>query len=129
MPPTENGCAIILVDDDERLLMTTAKLLRRAGYGVTTAIGSEQAIELLQADEEGVEVAVLDLSMPGKDGLETLVELRRIRPDLKAVLVSGYTSSALSKSDVAIDVFLRKPYLSAKLIEAIESCRKGGTSK
>ncbi|WP_415911062.1 response regulator [Oleiharenicola sp. Vm1] len=87
-------------------------MLKRLGYdSVVTADGNE-AVAAFAAQPSRFAAALLDLTMPGKDGLETLRELRRRRSDLPCVLVSGYSElEARARGDTTeFTAFLQKPF-------------------
>ena len=79
---------LMLVDDEERFLATTAKLLERAGHRVLTASSGQAAIELL--GEQDVDVMILDMKMPGMGGLEVLREVRLRFPLVEVIMLTGH---------------------------------------
>src|SRR5690348_11383966 len=92
---TEHGVtrpSILLVDDDEVFRNRMARAFTERGYEVTTAGDADSAIELARADSP--EMAVVDLKMPGKGGLELLRALHEIDPNTKVVVLTGYGSIA-----------------------------------
>ena len=121
--PSATGArgTVLLVDDEEAVRRLVARALARAGWTVLSAGTGEEALALL--DEEGggdVRVLVSDVMMPGMDGAELLATVRRQRPLLPAVLVSGYSEDALrGELDQAHTRFLGKPYAIAELVSAI----------
>jgi PAS domain S-box-containing protein len=87
---TLGGKHIFYVDDDEDLLLLTGLMLRRLGYHVTTFSQAQKMLEALKSPETQVDAVVSDVSMPGMTGPKLIHEVRRLRPNLPAVLVSGY---------------------------------------
>jgi DNA-binding NtrC family response regulator len=79
---------LMLVDDEERFLATTAKLLERAGHRVLTASSGQAAIERL--GEHDVDVMILDMKMPGMGGLEVLREVRLRFPLVEVIMLTGH---------------------------------------
>ena len=79
---------LMLVDDEERFLATTAKLLERAGHRVLTASSGQAAIELL--GEQDVDVMILDMKMPGMGGLEVLRDVRLRFPLVEVIMLTGH---------------------------------------
>jgi PAS domain S-box-containing protein len=124
-PPTATKAArertILLVDDEETVRTVGMHMLRRAGYHVLTAEDGRAAIEMFSAHADEIECVVLDLSMPHMDGEETFRELRRIRPDVKVLLSSGYIEQdAVNRfSGKKLAGFIQKPYRSTALEEAL----------
>ena len=80
--------ARILVVDDERIIrFTLRQMLEKAGHEIFEAANGLEALKSI--DELGVDLVITDIIMPEKEGIETIVELRRRRPDLKIIAVSG----------------------------------------
>ena len=87
---------ILLVEDDEEVLAVAAESLRELGYQVVTAGNAEQGLKVLRGDQP-IDLLLSDVIMPGgMNGVQLAVEARRIRPQLKVLLTSGYTATALS---------------------------------
>ena len=81
---------LLLVDDEARFVETLSKRLTARGFDVEGALGGPQALELL--DARPFDVVLLDVWMPGMDGLEVLKAIRRLHPSVKVILVSGNAS-------------------------------------
>ena len=121
------GQEIVLVVDDEPALLTVAKTgLQHRGFQVLTAEDGEQAIELLRNGTSGVDLVVLDLSMPGMSGERVLRTLRGFAPELPVVIASGYSTVESQRAWIAAGAqgFVAKPYrladLAAKLREVLD---------
>ncbi|MEW6441974.1 MAG: response regulator [bacterium] len=118
---------VLLVDDEERFLTTTASILRKRGFSVAGAADGSAAVEAVQKDS--FDVMVLDLKMPGMDGVQTLHEVRRIRPDQQVILLTAHGSyeAALSGLQDGIFDYLSKPcdidLLACKIQEACKGRR------
>jgi two-component system response regulator RegA len=97
------------VDDDDALRQRLAQALERRGYSVRTAKSFDEGLALAQ--EESPELAVLDLKMPGKSGLDLLRELKAIDPTTKVVVLTGYGSIATAMEAVRAGAvhYLPKP--------------------
>src|SRR5262249_1600139 len=91
---------VLLVDNDPPILLTLIRGLEGEGFAVIPANSGKKAIELLQANQDTITVAIIDLIMPGMDGVETLKALLQINPQLNCCLMTG------SLDD---DEFLRTP--------------------
>lgn len=78
---------VLVIDDDSQVRMLIRRMLERAGYLVTDAPDGEIGIELHRA--EPADLIITDLLMPGKEGIETIVELRKDFPDVKIIVISG----------------------------------------
>jgi DNA-binding NtrC family response regulator len=112
---------IMLVDDEERFLLTTSKLLARKGFDVVTASGGEQCLEQLL--QEVIHVVILDVKMPGMDGLETLREIKRRHPLIEVIMLTGHAtveSAVEGLKSGAVD-YLMKPISLDDLITIAEA--------
>jgi sodium-dependent dicarboxylate transporter 2/3/5 len=87
---------ILLVDDEERFRTSLARRLRARGYDVVDVDNGEDAIKRVRMDRE-IDIAVLDLKMPGMDGIETLDELRSFNPALQGIMLTGHGSLETAK--------------------------------
>jgi DNA-binding NtrC family response regulator len=81
---------LMLVDDEERYLQTTAKLLEKKGIEVVTAQSGEQALELLKTHD--VHVVILDVKMPGMDGFKTLRAIKTLYPPVEVIFLTGHAT-------------------------------------
>jgi len=110
---TWNGSGIVLfVDDEETVRSVGKRLLKRMGFEVILANDGVEAVEAFARYGETIGLVILDMTMPRMDGREALEHIRKIRPDVKIVLSTGY-----SERDVAtnfqtrgFDAFIQKPY-------------------
>jgi DNA-binding NtrC family response regulator len=118
---------IMLVDDEERFLETTKKLLERKGYEAMTATGGMEALEKLKTGN--VHVVVLDVKMPGMDGVATLKEIKRLHPLIEVIMLTGHATveSAIDGLKAGAYDYLMKPTdideLVAKTQEAFKKQR------
>jgi DNA-binding response OmpR family regulator len=78
---------ILLVDDNDDFREQSSQLLRLAGYMVTTAVNGNEALRLVQDDV--FDLVITDLIMPEKEGIETIVKMRKQIPTLKIIAISG----------------------------------------
>jgi len=79
---------ILLVDDEQEFLDSISERMRLRGFEPTLALNGEEAIEL--AKQEKFDAAVVDLKMPGIDGVATITKLKELRPKMKTVLLTGF---------------------------------------
>lgn len=89
----EGRSSILLVDDEIIVLKSAKRLLEKKGYTVLTAEDGLSAMEILREKSGQIGVILLDLSMPGMDGEETLENILEIDKKAKIVLFSGYSRS------------------------------------
>jgi two-component system cell cycle sensor histidine kinase/response regulator CckA len=108
----KKGGTILLVDDDMVLCEVIETVLESLGFSVFVASGGNEAVALFQKHQDSIECLLTDLSMPGMDGWETLAAIRRIKPQLPAILSSGYdeTKAMGGEHDEQPQAFLHKPY-------------------
>jgi len=108
---------LLLVDDEERFLVTVAKLLGRKGYEPLTAQGGREALDIL--GRESVDVVILDVKMPGMDGLETLSEIKNRFPLVQVIMLTGHGTidSAIEGMEKGAYDYIIKPYDLDKLLE------------
>ena len=109
------------MDDDEAVLELAGTFLARADFRVLTARGGVEALRIFEERGRGIDVVVLDLSMPDLDGPETFKELRRRHSNVPVILTSGYSEEWAAKAAPAEQVaaFLGKPYEPEELIEQV----------
>ena len=94
--PASGHETILVVEDDEDVAAVAAETLKELGYQVVTALNAARALEILSGNQP-VDLLFSDVIMPGgMNGAQLAVEARRIRPELKVLLTSGYTAAALS---------------------------------
>jgi len=101
---------MLVVEDEPSVRQVLINILRRLGYRVLAAESPEHAVELCRAPEE-IHLVISDVMMPQKSGPELVAELKRIRPAMKTLFISGYTDAAIvppgtPENDVH---FLQKP--------------------
>jgi two-component system, cell cycle sensor histidine kinase and response regulator CckA len=109
--PTGGGERILVVDDEEAQRLLAKELLSRLGYRVSLASNSNAALDLLGAQR--FDLVILDMIMPGgMDGLDTYQAIRAVRPDQKAIIVSGFSESERVRAAqlLGAGTYLRKPY-------------------
>jgi two-component system chemotaxis response regulator CheY len=111
---------ILIVDDSKFMRMLLADLLTRNGFEVLEAESGEQATRIFM--EESPDLVTLDILMPGRDGIETLQDLRAHFPEARVVMVTAlgmedYIKRAL---DSGADGFILKPVSAEKVIETVQ---------
>lgn len=84
-----NGSTILLTDDDRNFLEAVAELLSRAGHTVLSANSGEEALSLLAKKADDVDLALLDIRMPGMDGIETLGKISEHHPSVPVIMLTG----------------------------------------
>ncbi|MGC4113904.1 MAG: ATP-binding protein [Myxococcales bacterium] len=117
---------ILLVEDNEMVRRTTAKILELNGYRVLAAAGGEAALAISQAEPGTIDLVLTDVIMPGLNGKALYQQLRAARPGVRAVFMSGHDWNVVAQGGVLEDdvVFLQKPFmpeaLARKVREALD---------
>ena len=116
------GEGMILVVDDEEVMRQTAKnILEKLGYTVITANDGEEAVKLFEEKHNQIILALLDYSMPKMSGRDAFLAMRRIDPEIKALLVSGFNDNRIADTlTVGISGFIKKPYSMVGLAQEVK---------
>ena len=112
---------VLVVDDDEGVRDLLDATLRRAGLTVLLACDGREGVELFRRHADEIRAVVLDRTMPDVGGEDAFDEIRRIRPDVRVMLISGYSEerAAWHFIDKGLDAFLHKPFEPRILLEKI----------
>lgn len=115
---------LLVVDDEEGVRRSLKRVLEKDGYRIILAQGGEEALEIIRNDGVGIETVISDYRMPGMDGLETLVEIRRMNPEITRIMLTGYATltSAIEAVNAGIDGFLTKPFENEELRAKVREC-------
>ena len=121
--PMENA-RILLVDDETDFTDTMSQLLRTRGYRVTAVNGGEGAIKAL--GQEKYDVMVLDLKMPGMDGMATLKEAKKLELFTETLILTGHATvdTALEAIKLGAYDYLTKPCDIDELVQKIQGASK-----
>jgi len=110
---------ILVIDDEPMVLAIERMALERAGFSVITAMSPGEAIRLFEPHRHEIDLAVIDVSLAGDNGFAIAAELRRMRPDLRALFVLGYAGAGVGLRydfDGERMNLLVKPFLPAELV-------------
>jgi DNA-binding NtrC family response regulator len=110
---------VFIVDDEEELVQTLSERLTVRDYDVSTSLSGEDAIEKLK--HYNFDVVILDVAMPGMDGIETLREIKRIKPLTEVIMLTGHgtVESAIEGMKLGAFDFLMKPCKTEELVAKI----------
>lgn len=115
------GARILIVDDDHYVRLSSTRVLQRQGHDVVTASSGMLALDYFTSHWRNVDLVLLDLVMPGMDGIQTFREMKRINPNVRAVLCTGFTVNdrILRSLDEGIVACLNKPLRSSQLARIV----------
>ena len=117
---------VLIVDDDQDHAESVADILQMRGYAVELAASGEQGITRFQQSD--FHIVLMDVKLPGMNGVETFAEFRRIRPTARVLMMTGFSVEALLSQAIgngALGV-LRKPFAIAELLQTIERVKPRG---
>lgn len=127
-PGRMNTMHVLFVDDETEFLELVSKRLARRGIEVTTASSGEAGLEAARTAR--FDVVVLDVKMPGMDGLETLRHLRKLTPTTPVLLLTGHASlgAALNGMEAGAFDYMLKPVAINELIMKLTEAARLGSS-
>ena len=110
---------VLLVDDEKDFVETLAERLEMRGFDVKTSFSGDDALDLIQKHK--FDVIVLDVLMPGKDGMETLKEIKKIKPLLQVIMLTGHATVETAIEGMKLGAFdyLMKPTQTMDLVHKI----------
>lgn len=121
---------VLMVDDETEFLEIMKKRLGRRSMDITTASNGMDGLKCVQAMTDGTgpkfDVVVMDVRMPGMDGLETLGEMKKIAPKLPVILLTGHASVGVAvrgMANGAYDYLLKPVSLNELIIKMDEAVR------
>lgn len=125
--PEQGTETVLVADDDEVMRALAEQALPTFGYNVITAVDGVDAVEKFRENRESIRLVILDVIMPKKNGKEAFEEIRAIRPGVKALFISGYTSDiANRKGRIGEAELLAKPLDPRDLLKKVrEALGKG----
>ncbi len=121
---------ILVVDDEQPVRETVRLLLKREGFRVVAAEGGLAALEAIEVFT--FDMVIVDVVMPGMDGIETIKILRRDAAEVPIIVMSGHGSLVPAETDyfraameLGATCCLQKPFTREQLLDAIAFCRAG----
>lgn len=115
---------VLLVDDEKDFVEVLAERLETRGFEVRQAFNGDEAINLL--NQQDADVVVLDVLMPGKDGLQTLSEIKRLKPLTEVIMLTGHATveTAIQGMKLGAYDYLMKPTETEDLVAKINKAYK-----
>ena len=117
----ESKGTVLVVDDEESILQVASDILNYLGYSVVTSPSGQEAVDrLLQGARP--DLVLLDVIMPGMDGVETFRRFREIEPNLPILISTGYAerSAVESLAEEGVTGFVNKPFAIETLAKRLE---------
>jgi hypothetical protein len=115
----ESSACVLIADDEGPVRRAAVRILLSKGYNIMEASDGEEAVRVFSENPDTIDLVFLDVTMPGLSGLEALDQIRQIRPDIKALVASGYPL------DDVTGHFLAKPYSPIGLVRRIQDVLNG----
>ncbi len=118
------GAKVLLVDDEKDFVEVLAERLENRGFEVRQAFNGEEAINLL--NQQDADVVILDVLMPGKDGVQTLSEIKQMKPLTEVIMLTGYGTidTAIQGMKYGAYDYLMKPTETEDLVTKINKAYK-----
>jgi len=115
---------VLLVDDEEQFVEILSNRLDTRGFVVHVAYSGDEAIDFVE--KQDVDVVILDVVMPGRDGTETLRELKRLRPLTEVIMLTGHgtVDTAIQGMKLGAYDYLIKPTDTKDLVEKIGNAKQ-----
>ena len=112
---------LLIVDDEDTIRALGRNTLETVGFKVLTAPDGREALKIFKRHKDKISLVLLDMTMPHMDGQETFRELRRLKPDVRVILSSGYNEQEATNGFVGKGLagFLQKPYNPSDLIARV----------
>jgi CheY-like chemotaxis protein len=103
---------VLIVDDEALVLSVCAAMTKQLGLQVLTATDGADAVRVFRREGASISAVLLDMTMPQMDGLATLRELRRLRPEVRVILCSGFSEQEIAErfAGEGLAGFIQKPY-------------------
>jgi DNA-binding NtrC family response regulator len=127
---TENRGTILIADDDSAVLILIKTILTAAGYRVVLAAEGADAIHLARQKHLRIDLALLDIRMPGIHGTQLADEILSVRPNARVLFMSGYVDEEIIRIKMLDEYagFLPKPFKTADLLESVRTALESPAS-
>ena len=112
---------ILMAEDDPGIRNFTREILQRYGYTIIEAADGEEAVSIFMENRNRIDLIILDVVMPGKNGKEVYDEIVKTSPDMKFIFTSGYTGDVILDKGIMEDTvnFISKPLLPDELLKMV----------
>jgi len=121
MPDGNKRGRILIVDDEESIGVGISEILKDEGFEAAYVINGEDAVKAVR--DKDYSLVFMDIVMPGMNGLEAYREIKKVRPNARVVLFTGYFRDAENVilqgiEEGMIDEFIRKPYFAEEIVRS-----------
>lgn len=112
---------VLLAEDDAYVRKLVKDILERFGYKVIEAVNGEDAIDKFMGNKDRIQLLLLDVIMPKRNGKEVYEEIKKIRPDVKTIFTSGYPANIINKNGIVEEGlnFISKPVFPNELLKRV----------
>lgn len=110
---------ILIVDDEKNIRLTLTHSLEPLGFEIDTAVNGEEALTKVQNEDYGL--LLMDLRLPGMNGMEVLQRIRKLRPDIQVIIITAYGTIELAVKAMKLGAadFIQKPFAPQEIREAV----------
>ena len=124
--PWQHSGTVLVADDEDEVRQIASDILEKLGFTVVSATDGHEAVQAFEREPSRFDLVLLDLTMPGVSGVEALRRMRGRRPDLPALMMSGYaeTEAEARLAGLTSARFLQKPFTVASLVAIVQAMFK-----
>jgi PAS domain S-box-containing protein len=124
-----SGGTVLVVDDEAAVLTLARTALERGGFRVLTAASGPDALQQYESHRPEIVAALVDITMPGMNGMEVLRQLRAKNEDLALLMMSGYSENSLeaASEELKLAGFVEKPFRLGDVVVAVQQALDRGT--
>jgi two-component system cell cycle sensor histidine kinase/response regulator CckA len=127
--PPKKTTTILLVEDESAVRDAAKRMLVRSGFAVLEATNGSEAVAVWDTSAEAIDVVLTDVVMPTMGGADMVKELRKRRPGVRVIFMSGYTQGTLNASEMDQEAtrFLPKPFTANQLVDTVKELLQNST--
>jgi CheY-like chemotaxis protein len=112
--------SILLIDDDKDVMHLIRDMLESHGYTVMPFNNPLTAVEIFKNQSSRIQLVITDIMMPLMDGAELIKNLRKVKPDIKIIAISGYTdTNIIDNKEIIVDGFVKKPFEKIEMLSTV----------
>ena len=126
----EGAGTVLVIDDEATVRIVTVRALKAFGFEALEAEDGAAGVEAFKANRESVVAVLLDMTMPRMNGEDTFMEIKRLDPDARIILMSGYSEQDATErfGGSGLSGFIQKPYELATLRSTLEAALRDAQS-